>query len=232
MFRPVQTDAAQSVEIGITRIPVRSKRQALDWSLLLLSQEIESRIDVSETGGWGLTVEAQHHARALELIRQYRIENLGWPWRRKIHRNVLFDWGSLAWVCLLVVFYWIAGTWTGVSVAGRMDSAEVSRGEWWRLFTSIFLHADIGHLAANAGFGLVLLGLAMGEYGTGVGLLSAFLAGAGGNALAWGIDPHHLSVGASGMVMGCVGLLAAQVVSPSRNWMRLPKSLAAGLAAE
>jgi len=58
---------------------------------------------------------------------------------------------------------------------------------------------------ANAGFGLVLLGLAMGVYGTGVGLLAALLAGAGGNAAAWLIDPGHRSLGASGMVDGLPG---------------------------
>lgn len=221
----------QSIESATARIPVRSKRQALDWSLMLLSQEIESSIDHSELAGWGLTVATQHHGHALELIRQYRLENLGWPWRRKIRRNVLFDWGSVAWVFLLVAFFWIQGNRSGVAAAGMMDAAAVTRGEWWRLFTAIFLHADIGHLVANAGFGLVLLGLAMGAYGTGVGLLSAYLAGVGGNVLAWLIDPNHLSLGASGMVMGCVGLLAAQAVSLSRDRPRLPKPMLAGLAA-
>ena len=37
----------------------------------------------------------------------------------------------------------------------------------------MWLHADVGHFATNATFGLVLLGLVMGRYGTGVGLLAA-----------------------------------------------------------
>ena len=58
------------------------------------------------------------------------------------------------------------------------------------------------------------LGFAMGRYGTGTGVLAAFLAGAGGNVAAWLASlEQHRNLGASGMVMGSLGLLAAQ--SPS-----------------
>ncbi len=57
----------------------------------------------------------------------------------------------------------------------------------------------------------MLLGVALGQYGTGIGLLAAYLAGAGGNVadrLAYG-GGHH-SLGASGMVMGALGMVAVQ----------------------
>ena len=219
------------IESATCYIPVRSERQALDWSLVLLSQGIECRIEHSEEAGWGLMVAARDEERAIGVIRLYLLENLRWPWRRTIQGKVIFDWGSAAWVILLLVFYWIQSRSAAVAAAGMMDSAAVSRGEWWRLFTSLFLHADIGHLAANAGLGLVLLGLAMGTYGTGVGLLAAYLAGVGGNLVSWKIDPSHLSLGASGMVMGCVGLIAAGSMGIGRANGRLPRSLLAGLAA-
>ena len=44
------------IEPQAIRIPVRSKRQAMDWSLVLLSQEIQSVIDRSPDEGWGLIV--------------------------------------------------------------------------------------------------------------------------------------------------------------------------------
>src|SRR5207302_9946394 len=101
---------------------------------------------------------------------------------------------------------------------GLLDAAAVSKGQWWRLFTAIFLHADIGHLAMNMSIGLVLLGLTMGRLGTGVGLLAAYLTGVGGNILTWLIySGDHRSLGASGMIMGCVGLLAVQSVSTDRG---------------
>jgi membrane associated rhomboid family serine protease len=82
----------------------------------------------------------------------------------------------------------------------------------------MWLHADLAHLATNATIGLVLLGLAMGRYGTGAGLLAAYVAGAGGNLVAGLISLQtHRSLGASGMVMGALGLLAAQSFSLRRQ---------------
>lgn len=203
-------------EIMTARIPTRSRRQAMDWSLVLVSQGIETTIEPPEESGWGLSVAAQDYDRALEILRQYQSENRHWPWRQKIsEQGVLFDWGSIGWAVLLGFFFWIqTHARDAFRDAGLMDAVAVSHGEWWRLFTAIFLHADLGHLAMNAAIGLVLLGLTMGSFGTGVGLLAAYLAGVGGNLATWLIfSEGHRSLGASGMVMGCVGLLAAKSIS-------------------
>ena len=214
-----------------TRIPVRSRRQAMDWSLVLVSQGIDSTVEVSEEAGWGLVVAAADYERSLAVLRQYRLENLHWPWRQQVHRAVLFDWGSLAWVFLLGAFYWLDARAPGMHAAGVMDGEAVAHGQWWRLVTAMFLHADPGHLAANAGFGLIFLGLAMGSYGTGVGLLATLAAGVGGNLMAWFIDPGHRNLGASGMVMGCLGLLVAQSLSIRREHPRETKAMLAAIAA-
>jgi len=203
----------------------------MDWSLVLVSQAIETSIDYSEEGaGWGLVVAGQDYERALQAIRQYRLENRRWPWRREVFRpGLLFDWGSLAWVCLLVFFYWL-NTQTDLESAGLMDSVAVRHGQRWRLFTAIWLHADLAHLAANATVGLVLLGLAMGLYGTGAGMLAAYLAGAGGNVIAWllSAEPHR-SLGSSGMVMGSLGLLAVQSFSLWRQTPRAARYIVSGI---
>jgi membrane associated rhomboid family serine protease len=229
--RTIGTTVTQSTDSKTARIPVGSKRHAMDWSLVLLSQEIESVIDHSKETGWELIVGTQDYGRALEVIRQYRLENLRWPWRQKIHQKILFDWGSAAWVFLIILFFWLNSERMDLRSAGLMDSSAIARGEWWRLFTAIFLHADLGHLAANAGFGLVLLGLTMGVYGTGVGLLFAYLGGVGGNLATWLIDPNHRSLGASGMVMGCLGLLATQAISTGHTNPRALKRALGGIAA-
>ncbi len=195
-----------------SRIAAHSKRQALDWSLALVSQGIESILDCSAENGWGLLVEEQDHTRACAVIQQYQKENVRWPWQQKIILpEISFDWGSLAWVFLIGVFYWLSGQPSGFRDAGMMHSSAVAQGEWWRLFTAIYLHADLAHLASNAVIGFVLLGLAMGRCGTGIGLLAALLAGAGGNVASWLAYPgNHQGLGASGMVLSCLGLLAAQ----------------------
>ncbi|MGD0260206.1 MAG: rhomboid family intramembrane serine protease [Verrucomicrobiota bacterium] len=198
---------------------MRSHRQAMDWSLVLVSQGIETTIEQAEDGsGWGLLVAGQDYGNALRVIRQYHLENRGWPWQQAVFRpGFLFDWGGLAWALLACLFFWL-NTRTDLQSAGVMDGTAVAHGQWWRLFTAMWLHADLAHLATNATIGLVLLGLAMGRYGTGAGLLAAYVAGAGGNLVAGLISLQtHRSLGASGMVMGALGLLAAQSFSLRRQ---------------
>ena len=203
------------MEMETSRIPARSRREAMDWSLVLLSQGIEPVIDYAEdTAAWGLLVSGGDYEHAQEAIRLYQLENRRWPWRREIFQpGLLFDWGSLAWAAMLAIFYWIDHR-ADLQTSGIMDCAAASSGQWWRLFTAVWLHADLAHLAGNAVIGFVLLGLAMARFGTGAGLLAAYLAGAGGNVVVWLLSPpSHLSLGASGMVMGALGLLAVQSLS-------------------
>jgi membrane associated rhomboid family serine protease len=193
----------------------------MDWSLVLVSQGIETTIEQGEEGaGWGLVVARQDFERAVRTLRLYRLENRGWPWQQPVFRQgLLFDWGSLAWVLLAGVFFWLSAH-GDLRSPGIMDGGAVARGQWWRLFTAIWLHGDLAHLATNAALGLVLLGLAMGRYGTGVGLLAAYLAGVGGNLIAGLLSLQtHRSLGASGMVMGSLGLLAVQSFS---LWRQTP----------
>ncbi len=196
------------------RIAARTKRQAMDWSLALASQGVEPVIEQGEDGRWMLVVAPSDYDVAVSTIRQYRVENLGWPWRKPIFKtHEIFDWASMGWLLLVVGIFWLTETRTALKDACIMDSAAAAKGEWWRLFTAVWLHGDVGHLATNGAFGALLLGLTMGRYGTGVGLLAAYLAGVGGNVLSWLIHGEgHRSLGASGMVMGALGLLAVQSV--------------------
>src|SRR5258706_9926496 len=98
-----------------------------------------------------------------------------------------------------------------------MDGGAVGAGEWWRLFRAPMLHADLPHLAANVVIGLVFLGLTMAIYGPGLALLAALLAGAGGNMTGLILyDRTYLGLGASGMVMGTLGLLAVHTLAHLR----------------
>jgi membrane associated rhomboid family serine protease len=203
----------------------------MDWSLVLVSQGIETTIDQAEGGtGWGLLVAERDYGNALRTLRQYKLENRSWPWQQAVFRpGLLFDWGSLAWALLACLFYALSAH-TDLRSGGLMDGSAVAHGEWWRLFTAMWLHADLAHLATNATIGLVLLGLAMGHYGTGVGLLAAYLAGAGGNLVAGLIsfEPHR-SLGASGMVTACLGLLAVQSLSLWRQTPHAMKYILSGI---
>jgi len=203
----------------------------MDWSLVLVSQGIEPVIERAEIG-YQLVVPAENYDAAVDAIRKYRAENRSRPWRQVVLRDgLIFDWASLAWVGLVVFFHWLGSRIDLVS-RGLTYGSAVARGEWWRPFTAVWLHADIGHVAKNAAIGFVLLGLVMGRFSLGPGMLGAYVAGIGGNLFAWaGAAQPHRSLGASGLVMGCLGMLAVQSVV---QWGRSPharKAIVGGLAA-
>jgi membrane associated rhomboid family serine protease len=85
-------------------------------------------------------------------------------------------------------------------------------GEWWRPFTALFLHADVGHLMGNVligGFFCLLVATAFGPWrGWGLILLCGYL----GNLLnAWLKlpGPFH-SLGASTATFAALGLVVGQ----------------------
>jgi len=195
-------------------IAVRTERQAMDWGLVLVSQGIEATIERDpEADLWRLVIDAPDYARALQAIRQYRTENRHQVWRQQLPwTGLVFDWRSIVPLAFIVFLFAVEATGRGdLQSSGMMDNKAVHAGQWWRLFTAVTLHGDLTHLAANVTTGLLLLGLAMGALGPGVGLLAAFLAGVGGNLAGLLFYPEaHRGLGASGMVMGALGLLAAQ----------------------
>lgn len=196
------------------QIPARSLGQAMDWSLVLVSQGIENVIQQAEDG-WSLTVGVDQLEAARAAIRLYEAENRRLPWRQEVfHSGLLFDWASVGWALAVISFFWLQTEGHHLRDAGIMDARAVLRGEWWRLFTAVWLHGDLGHLAMNLTIGLPLLGLAMGSCGSGTGFLAALLAGVAGNLATLAFSPKpHLSLGASGLIMGALGLLTAQWLS-------------------
>jgi rhomboid protease GluP len=207
------------MEGPFSRIPARSRRQAMDWGLVLASQGIEGTIDYSAEG-WALLVQPQDHERAQAALKQYQLENRGWRWRRSLpETGLVFHWGSLSWVAAIItVYYWSAVRFPVLKSAGILDSEKVRQGQWWRLCTAVTLHENLPHLVANATTGFLLMGLAMARYGAGMGLLAAFLAGVLGNvaSLLFYSQPHF-SLGASGMVMGALGLITVQSFGLERD---------------
>ncbi|HYT58922.1 MAG TPA: rhomboid family intramembrane serine protease [Haliangiales bacterium] len=204
-----------SAESTDTIIPARHRQQAMDWSLVLLSQGIESVIEQSESG-WVLLVGREVHTRALGILRQYQLENRGWSWRQRMPwPEITFHWGAIGWCLLLALFHWSSHVWgSHLESAGVMNPTAVHNGSWWRLFTATMLHFDLAHLMANLAIGFPVLGLAMGRYGPACALLAAYLAGVGGNIA--GLFLHtdlRPGLGASGMVMGGFGLLTIQSLS-------------------
>lgn len=107
-----------------------------------------------------------------------------------------------------------------LTVDGGLSGLLVhERGEWYRLFTSAFLHRGLVHIGFNM-FLLWQLGRPL-EQGLGrlryVGLLVASLCGGAFGALL--DEPVGLTVGASGAVFGLMGaMLAAQASHGVNVW--------------
>lgn len=218
-------------ENNIRRISAESQQQVMDWSLVLASQVIEATILNDETG-WALIVEESDYEKAAQAIALYQAENRFWRWRQRLPgSNLIFHWGSLLW-CLGIIWIYFWSQDGALELAGVMDSQAVRAGKWWRVFTAITLHGDLTHLAANVTIGFLLIGLAMARYGGGIGLLASYLAGAGGNLAGFLFyDATHRGLGASGMVMGALGLLAAQDLSGWKKSRRAAHIIFQGLAA-
>lgn len=95
-----------------------------------------------------------------------------------------------------------------LALGANYPPAVLGQGEWWRLFTSVFLHGGFAHVLLN-GWALYQLGtlfeLAVGS----ARMLAVYLvAGVAGSAasLLW---TQGLSVGASGAIFGLLGAMIA-----------------------
>ncbi len=90
---------------------------------------------------------------------------------------------------------------------GALRRPEVLSGQWWRLFTSIFLHGGFVHLVSNV-IGLMIAGVVLEPMVGRRNFLVLFLfSGLCGGLLSIGWHEQTASVGASGAVFGLFGAL-------------------------
>lgn len=82
----------------------------------------------------------------------------------------------------------------------------VAAGEWWRIFTSAFVHAGLLHILFNM-YALYLFGPILEQmYGHLEYAVLYLLCAVGGSVLTILLDPQQLAVGASGAIFGLFGL--------------------------
>ncbi len=109
--------------------------------------------------------------------------------------------------------------------AGMLEGVPLRAGEGWRAVTALTLHADLAHLAANAGFGALFGGLAARVYGAGGGWLLIVAAASLANALeGLAMPAGRASLGASTAVFAALGALAVH------RWPAATRRARAGLA--
>ena len=167
------------------------------------------------------------------------IQEAIWPTRENWPRAIL------PFMLLLVYIVMVLG---GVDVFapsgqdllrwGGVQHAALERGEWWRLFTSVFVHGGIMHLLSNE----VALCIAIWVCGTLFGPykpLGVFLISGMGSAWITTCFSKSILVGASGGIMGLIAsVLVIYVFYPAKRvprvggwllWMILGGTLLVGM---
>ena len=100
---------------------------------------------------------------------------------------------------------------------GAMFSPLIAEGQYWRLFTAMFLHADLPHLAVN-GLALLIFGqIVERAFGHVRFLIIYILAGLFGGVSSYILNTIAIGAGASGAIFGVLGALAAYFVIQRRT---------------
>ena len=103
------------------------------------------------------------------------------------------------------------------SETGGIYYPAVAAGQWWRIITAMFLHANIAHLASNMLALFALGSTAERMLGHWRYALTYFLAGIAGNlfTLLWDgfTGRYFFTVGASGAILGILGAILAVSVN-------------------
>ena len=214
------------------------RRVITEAALVLASKQIPHRTQWRDHV-WTLLIPAEALQQAEAELHSYQAEN----WRREeapptIHT---FDRGWAGALVFLIVIWllpnledWGTFGWHWRK-AGAMNAGLVQDGQWWRTFTALTLHADLGHIVGNSVFGAVF-GVFAGRYlGSGFGWLLILLGGAAGNWVNAHIQPAaFLSLGASTANFAALGLTGAYMWQRSRmearSWKRNFAPLFAALA--
>ena len=97
---------------------------------------------------------------------------------------------------------------TLVDMGALYGPFTVLKGEWWRLFTAMFLHGGMTHLLMNM-FSLYLIGRGVEMYfDTRSYLIIYLFSGLLGGLASLYMHPNSVGIGASGAIFGVFGALA------------------------
>jgi len=101
---------------------------------------------------------------------------------------------------------------------GASRPSYVRTGEWWRLFTAMFVHIGPRHLLGNVAALLVLGPALVAALGPWRFLAVYLVTGVVGNALSYQVmPPDVVSAGASGAILGVLGALGGQRLRFARS---------------
>jgi rhomboid protease GluP len=123
----------------------------------------------------------------------------------------IVTWALLAAVIVMFGVETVAGGSTDTDVLVRLGAKVphlIAAGQYWRLFTSMFLHIGVAHILFN-GYALFIIGTELERiFGAGRFLAIYVLSGLFGSLASYAFVPS-LAAGASGAIFGLIGALAA-----------------------
>jgi rhomboid protease GluP len=216
--------------------------EAQEHALVALAMGESIRVEHGDQlGEFDLQAELDVAPKISEEIRQYTAES----YREKIPKIVPSNWAKypagwgyyLIWATVLSVIFHLQQTDSTLSDRGASSSMGfMEKGEWWRPFTALFLHADLGHILGNLASGALFGMLVSKSMGPLKGWAMILLSGAIGNAItsAMTYPESFLSIGASSAVFGALGILSGVGLvenfreKVSMPWVRVLAPLMAG----
>ncbi len=213
----------------------QERADAEQHALVLIAMSIKCLL-IRKPWGIGLLVASPDAERAEYQLQEYAAENRPPPAQHQRFKVSQVIDGVLVFAAVLVLIQAAAeASLFGLDWlrAGAAEAGAITSGEWWRAFTALGLHGDLGHLMSNVVFG-AFFGIVLCQIlGAGLGWLSILLAGGLGNIVsAIFHSADHSAIGASTAVFGALGLVAALTWQHQRffrSGLRRFAPLAAGL---
>jgi membrane associated rhomboid family serine protease len=115
-------------------------------------------------------------------------------------------------------------------------TAVLTRHEWWRPLTALFLHADVGHVISNLVSGAFVFSAVTTTLGRRRGWLLLGIAAVVGNVISVLCHPgEYRSLGASTAIFGALGLLTGHAIAwarglaPGQRWQAAMLPLVSGI---
>jgi rhomboid protease GluP len=216
---------------------------AFEHSLVLLATGSGCRIQPDMELGNGYALETSPASEGAARYQLHAYEKESQPKKLAAVSQHEYGFGVvflLLWLMILLWSYKVQITLPQWQEIGRNSSVELmEQGQWWRPFTSLFLHADIGHLLSNFVTGALFVGVLSRMWGAAKSWTAMLFCGALGNVFNSLIryPEHAYSLGASTAVMAALGLLCAHGSicafverAHSRSLRQMIVPLAAGIA--
>lgn len=194
-------------------------------------------------GMFHLEVDAKDLDRANSHFTLYDIENKNWPknqsalpFRHPLKVDALFAFGLF-----LLMFFCLQAFVFDESLFPKIASGlrVLEFKEWYRVVTSLFVHADFLHFGSNLLMGLSFFYLLLPLMGKGLGALGFLISGSVGNLcnILYYKSSKHLSIGFSTAVFGALGIWGAfllfekmKTISDLSSWRRMIVPAGAALA--